>query len=370
LAGSSRNPLLPLLLVVLQAAPPVRTAGRVVRLAGRDTVAVAGAAVVLHRVGRSAQGPIDTTRADSRGRFGFGFAADSTAAYLLSVRHDGIEYFSAPVASTPGRPDTGVVIVVADTSSSAPVSAKERTLLISAADETGSRTVVDWIVLQNSGERTRVARNKQPSWGALLPAEAQNVQLADAALSQFSAEAVEFRGDSVLVFAPISPGQKELILQYHIPGAARQFVAPTAPGTDSVFVLLEEPGAQVVTAGFTASATQQMGGRDFRRWTGRAGNRTSIETSFPAPGISRRLALLLLVVVTGLGFLILARVTLRRRRAAAAAPHPLHLADLIARLDLEALDASSPEQREQLRRERERLVAELARALATPRRGS
>jgi hypothetical protein len=342
----------------------------VVRLAGRDTIAVAGAQVVLHRVGRAAQGPIDTARADSRGRFEFRFGADTTAAYLLSVRHDGIEYFSAPVATNPGRPDTEVVIIVADTSSSAPVSARERTLLISGADETGSRTVVDWIVLQNSGERTRVARVRQPSWGALLPPLAQNVQLADAALSQFSAEAVEFRGDSVLVFAPISPGQKELILQYHIPGSVRRFAAPTAAGTDSVFVLLEEPGAEVVTPGFTASATQQMNGRAFRRWTGRVGTRASIETSFPAPAVSRKLFLAALIVVAGLGFLVLARVTLRRRAVAApAAPHPLYLADVIARLDLELLDASA-EQRERLQAERERLLAELARALATPRRGS
>ncbi len=282
------------------------------------------------------------------------------------MRHDGIEYFSAPVATNPGRPDTAVVIIVADTSSSAAVTARERTLLISGADETGSRTVVDWIVLQNSGERTRVSRGKQPSWGGLLPSAAQNVQLADAALSQFSAEAVEFRGDSVLVFAPISPGQKELILQYHIPGAARRFSAPTAPGTDSVFVLLEDPGARVVTAGFVASATQQMSGRAFRRWTGRAGNRGSIDVSLPAPAESRRLVLILLVAVAGLGFLICARVMLRQGRVAPVAPHPLYLADAIARLDLEALDATSPEQREALQARREPLVAELARALATP----
>ena len=371
MAGFSRNPLLTLLLVLLQGAP-ARTAGRVVRLEGGDTVAVSGAAVVLHRVGRAAQGPIDTARADGRGRFAFRFAADTTAAYLLSVRHDGIEYFSTPVATNPARPDTALVIIVADTSSDAPVSARERTLLLSAADASGSRTVVDWIVLQNGGERTRVARGKQPSWAALLPPDAQNVELADAALSQFSAEAVEFRGDSVLLFAPLSPGQKELILQYHIPGSLRRFPVPMPTGIDSVFVLLEEPGARVAAPSFTASAEQQLNGRSFRRWTGRLAGAASVAVDFPAPAISRTLALVLLLVVTGLGFVILARVTLRRRRAAALPPkpHPLYLADAIARLDLEAQEQATPEEAERRQAERERLVAELDRALAAARRRS
>ena len=367
LAGFSPNTLL-LLLLLLQSAP-ARTAGRVVRVAGRDTLAVAGAEVVLHKVGSAAQGPIDTVRADARGSFSFRFRVDTAAAYLLSVRHDGIEYFSAPVAGNPARPDTAVVIIVADTSSSAPVGARERTLLVSAPDETGSRTVVDWIVLQNSGERTRVAHGPLPAWGAALPPDAQNVGLADAKLSQFSAEAVEFRGDSVLLFAPLSPGQKELILQYHIPGSLRRFEIPMPAGIDSVFVLLEEPRARVAAPGFSASAAEQLSGRSFRRFSGRLGGASSLEVRFAAPAVSSRLLLLLLVSLMALGFIILARVTLGRRSPARVLPHPLYLADAIARLDLEQ-DVAGPEERERLRAERERLAAELERALAGTRRRS
>jgi len=193
------------------------------------------------------------------------------------------------------------------------------------------------------------------------------VELADAKLSQFSAEAVEFRGDSVLLFAPLSPGQKELILQYHIPGSLRRFTVPMAAGIDSVFVLLEEPRAQVASPGFTAGAAEQLSGRSFRRFSGRLVGGPGIEVRFAAPAVSSRLVLLVLVSLTALGFVILARVTLRRGARAQAAPHPLYLADAIARLDLEQSGAATPEERERLRAERERLAAELERALAAAR---
>lgn len=328
--------------------------------------------MVLHRVGRVAQGPIDSVRADARGRFAFRFTADTTAAYLLSVRYDGIEYFSSPVASNPDRPDTAVVIIVADTSSAAPVRTRERTLLISRADESGTRPVVDWLVLQNAGERTRIAPDSlRPSWGAPLPPDAQNVELADVKLSQFSPDALEFRHDSVLLFAPLSPGQKELVLQYHIPGALRSFSVPAAAGTDSVFVLLEESSARIVTPRMTVSDSQRLDGRPFRRWAGVMGNAASLEVRFAPPPLSPRRVLLLLVALLGLGFLALSFAALRRHRPLATAPYPL--VDAIARLDaayLERGGAHSPEEEEHYRAERARLKEALGRALAAASRRS
>ena len=62
----------------------------------------AGTRVVLHQVGRTLQGPLDSTRTDQRGRFQFSFRPDTSALYLLSVRHAGIEYFSLAGAHQPG----------------------------------------------------------------------------------------------------------------------------------------------------------------------------------------------------------------------------------------------------------------------------
>ena len=75
--------------------------GRVLRARAADSVPVPLARVVLHRVGRNEQGPVDSTIADARGRFAFRFLADTTAIYLLSARHDGVTYFASPVHTNP-----------------------------------------------------------------------------------------------------------------------------------------------------------------------------------------------------------------------------------------------------------------------------
>jgi hypothetical protein len=375
LGGFSRNWLASVAALAVIAVPlfgQSRTAGRVMRVAGGDTLPVGGVAVVLHRVARAAQGPIDTTIADPRGRYAFRFPTDTTAAFLVSVRYEGIQYFSAALASRPERPDTSVIILVADTSSTAPVNAQERTLLVSRADESGTRAVVDWVVLLNSGERTRVAGDSlHPSWGAALPPDAQNVALADAALSQFSAEVLEFRRDSVLLFAPLSPGQTELVLQYHIPGTLRRFSVPLTRGLDSLFVLLEERGASVVVPRLSVAESQRLEGRTFQRWVGVVGDAASLEISFPAASIPARVLLVLLVATAALGFAVLTVVVLRGRKQ--IAPHPLYLADAIARLDAAHLERGTepqPEDEARYLAERARLKDALEQALAGARRRS
>src|SRR3954467_9123507 len=76
-------------------------AGRVLLPRDADTVPVPGARVVLHRVGRDAQGPLDSVTADASGRFRFRFRADTGALYLLSARWGDVEYFAPPVHTNP-----------------------------------------------------------------------------------------------------------------------------------------------------------------------------------------------------------------------------------------------------------------------------
>lgn len=349
-----------------------RAGGRVVRLSAGDTVPVASVLLVLHRVGRTEQGPIDTIMADARGRFAARFTADTSALYLFSIRYQGIEYFSAPIRGNPAQPDTELVLIVADTSSSTPVTVAERTLLISGPDAGGSRLVLDWIVLVNRGERTRVVPDTgRPSWGAPLPDFVQAVELADVHLSQFSPDAVSFRRDSVLVFAPISPGRKELVLQYRIPGDQHRLSAP-ALGTDSIFVLLEEPGARVERPRLTRGAGQQMQGRSFSRWTGVLGNESLIEVVLPSGGIGARTLLPILVVTVLLGFAILTGMLVRRRVPVAGRLDPVALADAIARLDLRYGELVNPDPDAMARYQeaRARLKALLVRTLATSSRRS
>lgn len=292
------------------------TAGRIVRLVGGDTVAAPRVQVVLHRVGPAGQGPLDTVLTDPAGRFGFRFAGDTTSVFLLSARYAGIEYFSRPVSGDPGRADTSVTLMVADTSSGQPVGVRQRTLLVSRPDESGTRVVIDWMVLSNRGPLTRVAPDSvRATWGGPLPEAAQNVEMADSRLSQFAAEAVSFRRDSALIFAPLSPGDKELMLQYRIPGTLREFVVP-ASVSESVFVLLEEPGARVSAPPLTVADSQEIEGRAFYRWAGLMGGGGEIKVVLAGPRFSQQQILVLLVALLGAGFALLAlrALTVARRR--------------------------------------------------------
>ncbi len=366
-----------LALTPLAAPAQSRVTGRVARVAGRDTLPLGGIAVVLHRIGGRVQGPVDTAVSGPAGRFSFRFSADTTAAYLLSARYGGIEYFSQPVATNPARPDTAVIVIVADTSSVAPVRIKQRTLLVSAPDESGTRSVLDWFVLSNPGELTRVAPDTvRGAWGTPLPPEAQNVELADHRMSQFSPEALVFRGDSVLIFAPLSPGDKELMLQYRIPGTLRRFVIPAEPVADSVFVMMEEPGARVGSRGFAAADSQTLDGRAFRRWAGTHRQFGDLEIELPSALLSSRQLLVAMVVTIGAAFAMLAWVLVRRGRDMApdprpSIPDPSFLADAIARLDerLQGREAETPAPEwARYQAERARMLALLQSALAT--RGS
>ena len=352
-------------------------AGRVVRLQGSDTLPVPRAMVVLHRVGRTVQGPVDTTLADAAGRFRLAFAADTAAAWLLSARYGGIEYFSQPLAADSARADTGIVLIVADTSSTAPVRIRERTLLVSRPDESGTRTVVDWFVLSNPGQLTRVVSDtNRPSWGTPLPEDAQAVELADTRLSQFSPDAVVFRRDSALVFAPLSPGDKELLLQYRIPGSLHRFLVSFGGSADSVFVLLEERTARVSSPGFTAADSQLIEGRPFRRWAGRMPAAGALEIVIPAPLLSSGRLLELLVTGAASGFALLAWFLARRARVPVLAgppDTPAALADAAARLDARYLGREAEVPSEEWARYlalRDDLKQRLARALARAPGGS
>lgn len=351
--------------------------GQVVRLVGGNPIPIPGIAVVLHRVGGRSQGPLDTVRAGRGGRFEFRFSADTGAAYLLSARHNGVEYFTAPLATNPARPDTGIMVIVADTSSNAPVVLRQRTLLISEPDETGTRAVIDWFVLTNPGDLTRVAPDTlHPSWGSPLPSEAQNVELADSRLSQFAPEALTIRRDSVWIVAPISPGDKELMLQYRIPGRLRKFNIPAAGATDSVFVLLEGKNSSVPTRGFTSVDSQSIEGRVFQRWAGTVPSGGDIQVSLPAPPFTSPRLLALLAGLAAVTFVWFGARVVRRRMPAPLRPtadSPERLADAAARLDarFEGREATTPpEEWSRYLAERARLKAELVHALAASRRRS
>lgn len=330
-----------------------------------DSTPVPGSRVVLHQVGQRLQGPLDSTRTDRRGRFRFSFRPDTSALYLVSVRYSGIEYFSPPMHTNPGRPDTAIRVIVYDTSSTAPVSLEARHLVVTQPGEDGSRNVLDLIVLLNSGQRTRVAPDSMgASWSGLLPRGTIGLELGE---SDVSPEAVTRRGDSVIVAAPLAPGEKQVTLQYAVPAGQQFLDLRFAEPVSSLNVLAEEKDLVVSGGTLTLADSQVLQGRSFLRWTGAVPAGAILRVALPArprvptwllPSLVAALALAL----GAAAWYFLARRS--RRPAIPAAP----LLDTIAALDARYLgreQETSPEAWLSYQSERRRLKAELESALAS-----
>jgi hypothetical protein len=348
--------------------------GRVVHPAGDDSVAVAGVRVVLHRVGAAEQGPVDSMPSGPDGRFRFSLVRDTSALYLLSARYRGIEYFSFPLDRSAERDPAPVTLIVRDTSSRTPVTVSARHVVIPRPGEDGTREVLDLVLLVNEGAETRVAPDSLgASWSGPLPPASEGLDLGE---SDVSPDAVTRRGDSVIVSAPISPGEKQLAFQYHLPGDRRAIDLPVGAEPVALNVLLEEAGASASGPGLAASDSQTIEGRSFRRWTGDVPANAVVRISLPGAGGTSTPVIAALVGVLALALLVAAWRILPQRSAAVAPGGRRDDADLLLN-EIAALDARyqgreaqvQPEEWARYLERRAALKAEAAAALARESRG-
>jgi len=341
--------------------------GRVLRITAKDSTPVARVRVVLHRVGRAVQGPIDSTIAGPRGEFRFRYTADTAAVYLLSSGWQGIEYFSSPVHTDPLAPDTGLVIAVSDTSSTTPVGILSRHLVVSKPTTDGQRPALEIVVLVNGGSATRVSPDStHPTWAAGLPHGAVNFQAGN---GDFSGEALEVRHDSVMLFAPVAPGEKQVIYSYALPAAPGP-VKIAVPDSIGIFnILLEEFDRKVTGGGIIQADSQRIEGHSFRQWAGPVAAGGAIEIDFPGPGLSAWL-LPGLVGAVALVLAIVALKALGRGPAGSTAGATGTPLDRLARLDARyaGREGTVPaEEWERYQSERARLKEEVSARLARTR---
>jgi hypothetical protein len=361
-----------LLAAALHAVGPGGTvAGRVVRVVAGDTVAAAGAMVVLHGITPTVQGPVDSVRSDAEGRFRLRAPADTATILLVSARWGGIEYFSVPLDRGSAAADTPVQVVVADTSTAAPVALLSRHLVIGAPAADGTRNAVDLFILANTGTRTRVAVDSvTPTWRLVLPPNVANVVIGE---SDFADDVMHLHGDTLELTAAIPPGQRQILVNYQVPPATRRMVVPYGEAAPLANILLEEDDAEVV--GVLARAdTASVDGRRYTRWSGSVAAGGSLELRFGGAG---RLPGWVMEAVAGAFALALIVMALLSARAAsrgtpgatavAASETPVdRLLDAIARLDAEHAGRASelpPDAWQAYLAERERLKDEVRRLL-------
>ena len=303
--------------------------------------------------------------ADAAGRFRFRFKPDTNAMYLLSARYGGVEYFSPPVGTGPAA-DTALRLVVYDTSSTAPVAVQARNIVVPRPGQDGSRAILELIILKNTGLVARVAPDSaHPSWTLGLPPLTGAMEVGE---SDFSPDAVIHAGDSVKLVAPLTPGQKQLTLQYQVVPTHGRLEFPIGPAAVAVNLLVEERDAQVRGGTLTLVDSQVVQGRSFRRWTGQVPAGGGVVVRVPEAdrlASAQIVAALVAAVALVLG---LASWRLLRRQPRGATPEsPDRLLDVIAALDARYLGREAetpPEQWQAYEAERARLKAALEATLA------
>ena len=291
--------------------------GRVLR-GGRDTVPLSNAVVVLHRMASASAGPIDSVRSDARGRYRLALRnPDSTSGYVVSVWYDSIAYFSLPL-NVVSRPAVHVedILTFPASRTGPPLRLARRLATISTATADGSREVLEILELENPGQATRITDDTLvPTWSGRLPGRTGQYR---AGQGDVSPEAMRFRNDSVLIYAPIPPGPaKQLSFDYTLAAGARTFVMPIDQPTVEVNLLVEDTVALVIAPKLESFGVKEIEGRRFAAYRAgplAAGER--VEIRLP-PGKFRAQALLPYVIaVVAAGMLVALVWALRRRPAA------------------------------------------------------
>jgi hypothetical protein len=295
--------------------PTKYLSGTVVRPTASSVTPVAKAWVVLHRVGPDTSRPVDSVRTNAGGSFRLRFRpfGAASAIYFLATRWDGIAYFSTPFPPD-GGDRVGIVLTVFDTSSAGPpLTERGHHVIVFSPRGDGTREVVEVYDLANEGAQTRVpVGGKRPSWSAPMPATASDFRAGE---SDISKESISGSGGRVEVFAPFSPGVKQLSYSYRLPSAA--FPLATAAGTDTLVleVLLEEPKAIATGAGLKRVDDATVESRKLARWLSPrapAGAPVRISVS-GSSGRRMPLAVGALVIALAAMFLIAVFIGLRRR---------------------------------------------------------
>jgi len=292
----------------------VSVSGRVLR-GGRDTVPLTNAWVVLHRLSRDAAGPLDSVRSDARGRYRVALRApDSTSAYAVSVLFDSIAYFSLPL-NVGGRAALHVEDIVAfsTTTTGPPIHLARRLVTVARANDDGTREVLEILELLNTGVTTRVTSDTlAPTWAGRVPAGAGQFRGGQGDISN---DAMQFRHDSVIVFAPIPPGAvKQTSYGYSVPAGTRALVLPIDQPTDEVNLLIEDSTAVVVAPKLESLGVKELEQRHFAAY--RAGPLVpgdNVEIRLPAGRFRAQVLLPYVIALLAIGMVIALVWALRRR---------------------------------------------------------
>lgn len=275
--------------------------------------------VVLHLVTAESSGEIDSVTVSPDGTFDLPLPhvpnhAVRQEVYFASVQFRGLHYFG-PAITDPIQLDSLYVIQAYDTVSVQPGGAElplsARSLFLERASDGWDATDVFQVV--NSGDRTLYSPTEGVIWSYPLPPSARDFQVGQADMAP---DALRFSGGRLELYAPLPPGERFLLIRYHLP--EDEPVVPMPGRTDQMDVYVREPGPPAEFPPLVPATPVELDpGNVYRRYEGANLVDTEIRSevapepwSFPAGAA----AVLLAGILAGAGVYAL------RRRAAAGAP--------------------------------------------------
>ncbi|MEP7380052.1 MAG: hypothetical protein ABI910_00115 [Gemmatimonadota bacterium] len=289
---------------------PLLVQGTVTRETLDGTRVVARELVTLHRVNARDAGAVDSVLTDARGAFNFRVSVpDSLSMYLVSARYGGIAYFSSPM---PGGQSVGPsqIIVYDTTSTDVRVQLQGRHVVVSSPNAAGVRSVIDVLEIENDTILTRVpGPDNRPTYSLLLPAGVDKVHTSQGEVSD---KALEVRNGRAELFAPLSPGLRQVVLTYEVAARAFPLAVPLEHAVPVLEVLLEEPGASASSPGLVNKGAVTVDGKTFTRFLGASATDNAVVTIIGAAGtggmtVPPWLLPLVLTVITLGAILVLAR---------------------------------------------------------------
>ena len=353
---------------------PREVSGRVERLTRSGAVPAAGVMVTLHRVGSDREGPIDSVRTGVAGRYRIPYRAigDARAIYFAATTWHGIAYFTKPLRAAQVTGNDARLTVFDTASRGVPLSVRGRHVIVSAADSSGSRFVIEVYELANDSVRTLVGTDSMAATITLpVPALARDVAVGQ---GDVPPDAARPTPGALEVLAPFAPGLKQLSFSYRIDQAAFPMSLALDRAADVLEVLIEEPTATVSGAALQHVGPVAADGRTFKRFLGQniaSGGALAIAIPGSMGGRTRAY---IIGVVFAIGLALLAGLArtafvtrgARGPRAVMLDDDPERLARDIADLDRAQARSASPtdEARDEYARARTALRARLTLALA------
>ena len=275
--------------------------------------------VTLHRVGSDRAAPLDSIRADAKGRYAFKYrrTGDQAAIYFASALYGGIAYFTPPLHHELVKGQEAEIAVYDTTSAQFPIGVKGHHVVVSTVDANATRSVTEVYELSNDTSVTKIPSGTTHAgavWVGTVPEGASGFRVSQGDLP---ASAVAFADSRVAVFAPIAPGLAQLSFTYNLPASAFPLRIPVESPTEIFEVLVEEEKGSVVGAKLEEKDPVVLERRAFRRFLANEVPLNSVAViDLPPVGaagtVDRRYLVLLTVLIGGAMIFALARALSRR----------------------------------------------------------